>query len=318
MLLLLQERDPRHSQHPVSTICHIYRFAIYSAGSALALYNEWLYQLYNTIFTAVPIVCFALFDKEQERTELLENPGLYALGRKGCYFNIVVFWRWMCYGILQGGCIFFTVFYSLGNVAAGSDGVLEDFYFLGNLVFTLVVLVVNLQLLASFNTHTILSTGCVVITLAAYYITYIVLSLLPSQNIYGSTSRLFLVPANLLVQVVIVTVVLSVDVVTCRVRMIMYDYVETLKIKPAAPKIEGCKPTISMPVLRENGRHRVCVQPGAWTHAAADVNDLPLGEEQDLKVFADDPSTEEKRCAINNNLIRLPNSLTSVAAFSAI
>ncbi len=280
MLLLLQERDPRHSQHPVSTICHIYRFAIYSAGSALALYNEWLYQLYNTIFTAVPIVCFALFDKEQERTELLENPGLYALGRKGCYFNI--------------------------------------FYFLGNLVFTLVVLVVNLQLLASFNTHTILSTGCVVITLAAYYITYIVLSLLPSQNIYGSTSRLFLVPANLLVQVVIVTVVLSVDVVTCRVRMIMYDYVETLKIKPAAPKIEGCKPTISMPVLRENGRHRVCVQPGAWTHAAADVNDLPLGEEQDLKVFADDPSTEEKRCAINNNLIRLPNSLTSVAAFSAI
>jgi phospholipid-transporting ATPase len=34
-------------------------YALLSAGSAQSLYNDWLYQLFNTLFTTVPIVCFA-------------------------------------------------------------------------------------------------------------------------------------------------------------------------------------------------------------------------------------------------------------------
>lgn len=150
----------------------------------------------------------------------------------------------MVYGAFQGALIFFIVLYSIGTVSTSSNGVMEGFFFFGNLVFTLVVLVVTLKLLTSFNVHSWASTLVVAATLAVYYGSYYFLSLIKSSTIYGSFGRLFINISHFAVQFAIVAIILLMDIVMARVRGIMYEYMQVAKggaqlyIKPAAEKIE--------------------------------------------------------------------------------
>ncbi len=189
------------------------RFAFFSAGSAQALYNEWLYQLYNTIFTTVPIVYYAVLDKEFEREDFLQEPRLFEPARNSSYFNYSVFWRWMWYGLLQGLMLLLGVLLTLSNNPSSSNGVPEDMYFVGNMVFTLVVIVANLKILASHNTHTFGSTFFIFGTIAVYYLCYYLLSLMKSQSIYGSFTRLFFNWVHVFLQLLLIVAVMLMEIV---------------------------------------------------------------------------------------------------------
>ena len=58
-------------------------FAYHSAFSASFLYDQILFLGFNTAFTALPIVIYAVFDEEYTDKELIENPKLYRQGMKG-------------------------------------------------------------------------------------------------------------------------------------------------------------------------------------------------------------------------------------------
>jgi phospholipid-transporting ATPase len=49
----------------------ILAFGFVSKFSATAIYNLWLYQLYNISFTSLPIIWFAVFDWEHDKETLL-------------------------------------------------------------------------------------------------------------------------------------------------------------------------------------------------------------------------------------------------------
>jgi phospholipid-transporting ATPase len=55
-------------------------FGIISAFGGQPLYESWLYQLYNILFTAFPVMWFALFDAEYTRDEFLILPKTYKIG----------------------------------------------------------------------------------------------------------------------------------------------------------------------------------------------------------------------------------------------
>lgn len=44
------------------------------------MYEPWIYQMYNILFTSVPIMWYALFDFQYTKKELIEYPLLYRLG----------------------------------------------------------------------------------------------------------------------------------------------------------------------------------------------------------------------------------------------
>lgn len=75
----------------------IWVFGFFSSFSATAIYDIWLYQLYNVIFTALPIMWFAVFDWEHEKSVYLNDPKLYRIGLDDVYFSRAVFWRWFIY-----------------------------------------------------------------------------------------------------------------------------------------------------------------------------------------------------------------------------
>jgi len=80
----------------------IWVFGFISSFSATAIYDIWLYQLYNVMFTALPIMWFAIFDWEHDKEKFLTQPKLYRIGLDNVFFNKFIFWRWFFYAVWQG------------------------------------------------------------------------------------------------------------------------------------------------------------------------------------------------------------------------
>ena len=56
--------------------------------SGNSLYDPLLFQCYNIFFSALPIVIFAVFDKEFQGSYLEKNPRYYTPGLKDNFFNL--------------------------------------------------------------------------------------------------------------------------------------------------------------------------------------------------------------------------------------
>lgn len=61
------------------------------------MYEPWIYQMYNILFTSLPIMWYALFDFEHAKPIFLENPQLYTQGIENKLFGLQVFWSWIAY-----------------------------------------------------------------------------------------------------------------------------------------------------------------------------------------------------------------------------
>lgn len=245
-------------------------YAIWSCGSAQPLYDDWLYQLYNTIFTTAPIVYFAVFDKEYEREDFLSDSQLYAPSRNCEYFNNWVFWRWMRDGVWQGLVILLVPLYTLANNPAENNGILEGLGFIGNLIFTLVVVVANLKILVAYNTHSIGSLFLTLGSIVIYYPIYFGISTSPSQGIYGSFGRLFINVMSLFTQIFVIAALLLWDVIVQQSKRILKEIFQMIDQRLTQTKTKEDDSVITMisSCLR-NRRHWVRLQPGPRTNAPA-------------------------------------------------
>ena len=58
-------------------------YGFMSAFSGQTLYEAWIYQMYNIMFSAFPVMWFALFDYEHPREHFLSQPKLFRIGLRG-------------------------------------------------------------------------------------------------------------------------------------------------------------------------------------------------------------------------------------------
>lgn len=65
------------------------------------------------MFTAFPIIWFALFDQEYSKTELLSVSKHYQIGLRDQCFGRWIFWKWILYASVQALAITFITMYSL-------------------------------------------------------------------------------------------------------------------------------------------------------------------------------------------------------------
>lgn len=61
--------------------------------SGLLIYNIWLQQGYNLLFTSMPICWYATFDWQYEKKYLMETPRTYEIGLHDESFNPFQFWK---------------------------------------------------------------------------------------------------------------------------------------------------------------------------------------------------------------------------------
>jgi magnesium-transporting ATPase (P-type) len=61
----------------------MFLFGFFSVFSGTAIYDNYLYQLFNVFFTGAPIMWFGMMDFEHEKDEFLKKPKYYSIGLKG-------------------------------------------------------------------------------------------------------------------------------------------------------------------------------------------------------------------------------------------
>lgn len=88
----------------------MFLFGAFSVYSGTAIYDNYLYQLFNVFFTGAPIMWYGMMDLEHEKEEFLKKPKYYSIGLKNELFNKFVFWRWIFYAMWQGALIYFVGF----------------------------------------------------------------------------------------------------------------------------------------------------------------------------------------------------------------
>ena len=58
----------------------IWFFGLFGLFSGQPIYDVMLYNLYNIVFTGLPIIWYAVFDWEQSKETFLNKPTLYRIG----------------------------------------------------------------------------------------------------------------------------------------------------------------------------------------------------------------------------------------------
>jgi magnesium-transporting ATPase (P-type) len=103
-------------------------------------------QFYNVLFTALPCIVFAIFDKDVDDRISMDHPELYRLGVEDGIFTTKAMLSWMFSGIYHSAIIFFLGYYqfAFGGHAfeSGLDGDLVQF---GILTFFVLVIITNVR-----------------------------------------------------------------------------------------------------------------------------------------------------------------------------
>lgn len=153
----------------------IWVFGFVSDFSATVVYNMWLYQMYNIVFTSIPIMWFAVFDWEYEKEVFLKSPKMYRIGLDNVFFNKYVFWRWFVYAVWQGILLAAITFYTLDN-AFERNGMIGGLTVDGNFMFCAIVVIVNVKVLISSYQHTFWSLFWIIASILSFFVFFLGLS----------------------------------------------------------------------------------------------------------------------------------------------
>lgn len=69
--------------------------------SGVTLYDAFLYQFVNILYTSAPIVIYAVFDRDTDVEVIEKSPKYFFPGPKFLFFNATVFWQWFAFGVIH-------------------------------------------------------------------------------------------------------------------------------------------------------------------------------------------------------------------------
>ena len=168
-------------------------FGFYNGFSGQATYNPFLFQLYNIFYASLPIVIYAIFDKEEKGSFFLKNPHSYIQGPQNKLFNVRTFWQWIFFGFWQSAFLMFFALYALGdNFIDAKEGYSLNFWGVGMAVFGFLIIVTNVKVLIMSNRHSFMSLFIIFGSILLYVLTYGIASdVATAFDDYGTFKRLF-------------------------------------------------------------------------------------------------------------------------------
>ncbi|EFC47189.1 predicted protein, partial [Naegleria gruberi] len=122
-------------------------FIFFNAFTGTSLYENISLSTFNLIFTSVPVIGFAMFDRDVDDENSLQYPELYTYGQRDHYFNIPELLMWILNAVWHSLCCFFIPIISLGFMnSALYEGKMVSLEELGILIYTCIIMLVNIKL----------------------------------------------------------------------------------------------------------------------------------------------------------------------------
>ncbi|XP_077651608.1 phospholipid-transporting ATPase IB-like [Urocitellus parryii] len=120
-------------------------FSFVNGFSGQIIFEHWCISLYNVIFTSLPPLTLGIFEKCCSQKSLLEYPQLYTVFQTGEMFNTKVFWIQCINALIHSFILFWFPTKMLEHDMILRHGYTTDYLFLGNFIYTYVVVTVCLK-----------------------------------------------------------------------------------------------------------------------------------------------------------------------------
>ncbi|KAG9232656.1 putative phospholipid-transporting ATPase IA [Amylocarpus encephaloides] len=109
-----------------------------------SLFESWSLAVWNTLFTALPVMIPGVFEQDLSAETLLNIPELYGYGQQSRGFNMRQYWWWMLMAVSEALVIYFMVYGLYGVEHRTGD---QGLFALGDLAFSICVVFINVKLL---------------------------------------------------------------------------------------------------------------------------------------------------------------------------
>ncbi|XP_075707776.1 phospholipid-transporting ATPase IB isoform X2 [Rhinoderma darwinii] len=120
-------------------------FAFVNGFSGQILFERWCIGLYNVIFTALPPFTLGIFERSCSQDSMLRFPQLYKYTQNADGFNTRVFWGHCINALVHSLILFWFPLKMMEHDAVFVSGHATDYLFVGNIVYTYVVVTVCLK-----------------------------------------------------------------------------------------------------------------------------------------------------------------------------
>ena len=156
--------------------------------SSANIYDPWIYQLYNVVFTSFPIAIFAIYDMRYTRDESLKDPTLYREGLFNALFNVRRVSIWFLFPIIFS--YFISTLTFLGSESTiNSEGYMFDLIGSGMSIFAQCVIICNFRVLIISYKFTYGLLLSVIVGIVMYWVTMgFASSIFPSSEIANLTT----------------------------------------------------------------------------------------------------------------------------------
>ncbi|XP_040278383.1 phospholipid-transporting ATPase IB [Bufo bufo] len=120
-------------------------FAFVNGFSGQILFERWCIGLYNVIFTALPPFTLGICERTCSQDSMLKFPQLYKITQNADGFNTRVFWGHCINALVHSIILFWFPLKMMEHDAVFTSGHVVDYLFVGNIVYTYVVVTVCLK-----------------------------------------------------------------------------------------------------------------------------------------------------------------------------
>lgn len=197
------------------SICQFW-FAWLNGFSGQKIYTEAGIQMYNLLFTSIPILLSGIYDMDVPPGAVYRYPELYAACIDNEYFTPWVFWGWIMHAVGESLICAFLPPLFLQNSNPRS-GAYETFWESGAMTFTVVVVIVNLKMIFIQTKWMFVNVVFIVASVASWFgIAYLVTNVeLVDYEWYQIWGRLMYNGNFWLGSLIIVFVVIGKDLYLC-------------------------------------------------------------------------------------------------------
>jgi len=136
------------------------------------------------VFTAFPVLIFAVLDWDLPTTELYNNPSLYSKTQHGEMFNQRIFATQLMFGLIQSLVVFGVPQAAFWSASIDHTGQNLDLFAPGIAVYTCVVIVVNFKLALAMRSWSWLHHLSLWGSILAYFLVMIILN---SDSVFGGS-----------------------------------------------------------------------------------------------------------------------------------
>lgn len=158
------------------------------------MYDGWSITIFNVIFTGMPIICYAIQERDVSMKKISKYPELYECGQKGQEFSMKLLYLWLLNGVYHAVVMFFFC-YAYYTGISPHGGRVEGEWGMGVGVYATVVLTVNLRLALEMRTWTWITSLAIFLSVVAYFCWMLFLSSFPKfitdGNMYAIANHLF-------------------------------------------------------------------------------------------------------------------------------